>query len=289
MELQIDFIKDWRDHLLNKLKILGIDTSRLKEDEDEIFCIYYETMNRRILPKKRTIKISNCFVCPQKHEEGWKKIQLDVSTGKDITPHLSVGINKRPTIPDQMLNDWGVYHLHLGKELDSKNPDFIKRTGPILFAAITEDFFYAINIYPHNDWCNNTVLNIINNNWPEILSEKKVDSTFATSLSTDAIKTLRRRNSNVVTTLADGTSYLAIGGGLMVSGMNMKARIICDTHYRGYKQIQNDFTNNTIYKIIPELKKRGYRDAMKLVVTLKISDNELKVYFPDFSYEVVIR
>lgn len=59
----------------------------------------------------------------------------------------------------------------------------------------------------------------------------------------------------------------------MSDGRNINERIRCNAHYQEYKKLQTHFTNITIYEIIPELKKRGYKDTMKLVVTLKISDN----------------
>jgi hypothetical protein len=57
-----------------------------------------------------------------------------------------------------LLNEWGVHHLHLGAAPSSRDPSLIERSGPVLFARINPDDFYAINVYSHGAWEQTSVL-----------------------------------------------------------------------------------------------------------------------------------
>jgi hypothetical protein len=36
---------------------------------------------------------------------------------------------------DGLLNEWSVYHFHLGEGPDRRDPNYIERTGPVGFCA----------------------------------------------------------------------------------------------------------------------------------------------------------
>ena len=53
---------------------------------------------------------------------------------------------------DDLLNDWDIYHLHLGTNLHIDG--FVKRTGPMLFVRFNEQNAYFKNVMGHGSWTN---------------------------------------------------------------------------------------------------------------------------------------
>ena len=72
---------------------------------------------------------------------------------------------------DSMLDHWGIYHFHLGTELEESG-NFIRRTGDILLCRIDDKYAYFITILPHGrnvpaPWYRKELIEIIHKNWPE--------------------------------------------------------------------------------------------------------------------------
>lgn len=134
--------QDWFDILKGRLKMWG---HNIDETGVEVSHIYFNFIKRRILPKSREIKISKEFKCPKEYKEGLDILKSKIKKGEDLIPYLSKNILK-VNYNDSLLNDWGIYHLHLGKK---KKDNFIERTGPLLFAKFDDENAYFINIYSH--------------------------------------------------------------------------------------------------------------------------------------------
>lgn len=68
-----------------------------------------------------------------------------------------------------MLNDWGIYHLHLGTTIQSDG--FVEQDNDeLLFARITPTKFYLINVMKHGDWERKLIVEILHSNWPETIN-----------------------------------------------------------------------------------------------------------------------
>lgn len=161
MKLIIDFKKDWHETLREIMSNeWGMDTTRITSD---LPIYYFNAVQRRISMNRRSIYVSDVFQCPAEHRVGWHLIQQKVKEGQDLTPHLSKLINK-PEKTDPMLNDWGIYHLHLGTEIQN---GFACRTGPLLFARVTDERFYALDVYSLGTWTESEVVETVHRNWPE--------------------------------------------------------------------------------------------------------------------------
>ena len=83
-----------------------------------------------------------------------------------MNPHLNNATKKDKL--DGLLYDWGIHHLHLGETFSA--PGYVKRTGPVLFAIFRNDNVYFIDIRDHVGWSDKGLLEIVNENWPELLS-----------------------------------------------------------------------------------------------------------------------
>ena len=164
MKLKANFVNDWHDILRDVMvQHWGYDVSNI--DEQDIPIVYYNAMQRRIACQPRQVVTSDIFQCPDQHSQGWSNLKASILKGEDVTPYLSKSI-ENITYPDSMLNDWGVYHFHLGEESDGR---FITRTGPLLFALVKADILYAINVYHHEQWTDSNIVETIHRNWPSLV------------------------------------------------------------------------------------------------------------------------
>ena len=158
---EADWIAQLRSHLVN---VQGWDANEIAAlDDREVHFRYFDALRRRIAPKPRTIRIADDFLCPPAEVPGWQTLQEKVRKGEDINPHLSKRHASLFNL-DGLLNEWGVHHFHLGVAPDPKDPAYVGRTGPLLYALVTDEAFYAINVYTHGSFENSDIVESIHRN-----------------------------------------------------------------------------------------------------------------------------
>lgn len=169
MEIEMDLVSDFQNILINEINAIGLQYS--DDISKESLIIKYFTYLRKKgghSPRRRRVHISNEFECPQELLEGYTQLTNVMEQGRDIAPYLSKRVDNISHV-DYMFNDWEVLHLHLGNQFDTNNERFIARTGPLLFLHLTPDNAYFINIYNHGDWTDRSILQIMYDNWPELI------------------------------------------------------------------------------------------------------------------------
>lgn len=257
-KLKANFVADWVAHLrlclINEQKWPLDEVSRLSDSD--IPHHYFDAQRRRITNTPRTIKIGDNFVCPPEHEIGWAILQEKVREGKEINSYLSKGHASLHN-HDGLLAEWGVHHFHLGAAPCTKTPTYMGRTGPLLYALVTNETFYAINIYNHDSFADEDVLESIHRNWPEIISRYRAKGITGAAWDKKKRKELRSANLNTSTLCADGTVYLPIGKGVTLSGMSIEAIYEADYWHLKIKRFQSDFENQ-ITTLVPDLMEHGY-------------------------------
>ena len=77
------------------------------------------------------------------------------------TPANARGDLKTRRDLDLLIADWGIHHLHLSPERDGR------RTGDLLFAVFRPDDAYLLQILPHGNWAELSLLETIVRNWPD--------------------------------------------------------------------------------------------------------------------------
>ena len=97
---------------------------------------------------------------------------------------------------DDLLNDWGIHHLHLGTEYNKRGK--IKRSKNLLFCIINSKSVYFINIQEHKaNWANKELLEIVYDNWSELLDYCNIDKfgqiTLISKPNSDKIRKLRKK------------------------------------------------------------------------------------------------
>lgn len=222
-EAKIDLVKDWQDQLIVDMKNEGIKADSTLEIKSKIIK-YLTFLRKNTSGSKYKIHISKEFSCPIEYEDALNKIMKIIENGENIIPYFSKSTLKLEN--DFMFNCWGIIHLHLGNKPDTKNNRYIKRTGPLLFVYLCESEAYLIKIWEHGVWTELEILQIIENNWPELIGKLKgIDGLNQEFSSADRYK-LWRNGGDTVTELKnkEGESVIIAppGGGITASGDAVK-------------------------------------------------------------------
>ncbi|WP_215751915.1 hypothetical protein [Gluconobacter sp. P5E10] len=288
-ELKADFISDWlghmRSYLIGKNKKVKGKIDAL--DDSDVAVQYFETRNRSVTCVPRTIKIAREFSCPTEYVHGWEVLQAKVKTGADINGHLGRK-HASPFDPDWMLAEWGVHHFHLGVDSHPNDPAFVVRSGPLVFAMLTDDTFYAINVYSHQSFLDAGVVEKIHDNWPEIISSFRTGAGVANVVDHKERKISRESHLNTTTVITDGTRYRPIGGGVLMSGVTLGAAYTADYWRFKVEAFQTDFQTRS-GELVPMLMERGYSGEGPFEATLKyFSENEAHVFFPQYDLIAIV-
>lgn len=284
MQLKANFIQDWHDQLKDILvSTWGLDISSVKDDDIPI--VYFNAAIRRIEPRPRAVFESDCFSCPGELLPGWNLLKQNLIKGDDITPNLSKLIDNAEE-KDLMLSDWGIHHLHLGTELVG---DYIKRTGPLLFGYVTNDNFYAVNVYKHGAWTKSDIIEIIHRNWPELLASKKINAIdIAISPTDQDRKVLRNKHINTMVKVSDGNVYAPPGGGVMSNGDSTNSRIKIDLQHDNLNHLQHHL-RLLMPELMQDLKANGYDGVSELEAKLEITENRYVARFDKYALNVVLK
>lgn len=219
---KIDLYADWIAHVRAELAGLGYQLPSETSAQDAVFA-YYSFNLRAIRPLRRVVKRAAGL---GEHAAGYEDVLDEIQRRAEKGELLLAYLSKRladPSYNDPMLNDWGVHHLHLGRQRDTSG--FIERTGPLLFAHVTRDAFYMLGVYGHGSWTDIGILEAILNNWPELLEQHEVAGLNISGppITSDEHKRLRTKNGNTVVKLSNGKDYFPMGGGVASSGISINA------------------------------------------------------------------
>ena len=220
--IEIDIYGDLVCEFRRRLRDIGYERSVVDALDAEKLVLQFLNFSRRaVFPVPRNIHKAKSFAPSQEHASAMARIEHLIRTGAQITPYLSSRI-KQLDYFDDMLNDWGIHHLHLGDTYETKGASagFVKRTKALLYAIFTHTDAYFIDVREHGDWTTQEIMEIVHDNWPALLRKRRTNSGGSRKLKDSEIKELRRKNFNYSLVMNDGTAYLVIGGGLTLAGSN---------------------------------------------------------------------
>lgn len=187
------------------------------------FIDYIESINRVIPSRDFETEFSSELTASHHFSEFQTAIQTIKSSfesGTTNRPYHSRGI-LTPDRPDLLLNDWGIYHFHLGEIIEADG--FIERTEPVLFLKVNGSRVYFLDILVHGqanpDVCvDEHLIRILKNNWPEYVEKFKMRGMIGNQMFTaHERKGLRKHGASSPISL-DGELYIAPGLGLASSG-----------------------------------------------------------------------
>lgn len=208
---------------------------------------YLEMVNRRIVPTPRSVHFSQEIhdslgdlkrkVDPdqkKKADEAWTAVFLIrylLTEGKNVNGFLHKGINyaKGKRSRDGLLWDYGMHHFHLSKESESSG--FVKRSDYLLFAVVTQEDAYFVDVRRHPDpndpndvgWVEQDLLKIVHSNWPNLIGSNILRGVKGDVLTDKEKKELRRKNVNHIAAI-DGNAIAPLGGGTAFDGSSIRCR-----------------------------------------------------------------
>ncbi len=266
----LNFNKDFDNILIAELakKNLHIDNT---EESDKLRMKYFNYKRRLIYENPREVLIAREFSCPEEHKVGLELIKKKFENGESLLPHLSKQLINLD-YNDPLLNDWKIYHLHLGTELEDNDSGFIKRTGPLLFARVDDDKVYFINVMTHaNSWTKQEMIKIIHVNWPESIESYRLNDVIGLAHvpTDDDIKLMRKFGVNSSVEIEPGVVYIPIGGGLTSAKTSIEVSMVMIHYNRLIPKLQ-EYVEQNLQKIGEYVSKKanfaGSELSIKLIV-----------------------
>lgn len=270
-QIDVDFKNDWIEYLrTTNFPACGLEYDDRCTPEEN--AMRYLNVSRRIPSMKpRMVHESRELSVPDTYRLDYEKIVVLIKAGGDLRPYLSRHILKKKRLDknDRLLNSWGIHHLHFRTE----------GTDQLLFCVIAESDVFVIQILPHNAtcvWVNTQLIQILHENWPELILRAKHDGLLPEAISADKRLTLRSYNANFAVTVADGTVYLPLAGGTTASGDSIEDWINCVKIFSELEYYQNIVVQNA-FAIRTTLNMPA---SQKLVVRMAFDNRVCCLYEP---------
>lgn len=207
---------------------------------------YYNLMKRKITVKPRTVLFSKEFKCPVGYELALSEFVEKAKKGVDLTPFQSQKI-KLSAYNDLLLNDWDIQHFHLSRRY--RNDGFVSRSQYQIFARVTDETVYLIQIYRHDAedlYSKIEMVRILRDNWPETVERFHMGNVAELTEKMDDHQYGMLRDAHAMTFVELGKNqvYFPIGGGYMSSGHSASALRQADNWLNRLSAIQLNIKNN---------------------------------------------
>lgn len=170
-----------------------------------------------------------------------KEIIYKMKKGSLLLPYLSRNILKNE---DTLYNQWGIEHLHLSNKLENRNNGpllfehgviMAKRSNLILLYHRNKKNIYLINIitHPRNyKWVLNEYFEILENNWPFLLEQYKINHTEHISPHFNNKTNYEKVKRTITLTKTKNGTYFPLGGGSSTTGSSMRYLMMANTIIR---------------------------------------------------------
>lgn len=162
IKITSNFLEDLKYFQKKELKKFNCKIEKNKD----IGIQYFNTLHKLIPVNTYKVFFPKDFIIPPIYKKVIFEIKHKLENNLSVISYLSTSLLKS-NFKDQMLNNFGIYHLHLGHGL--KN-GFRERTGNLLFIYIQKSNVYFLGIFPHYKWLLEDKLEIIVENWPNLLN-----------------------------------------------------------------------------------------------------------------------
>lgn len=274
-EIEIDLLNDLKEQLKLRLINAGIKTT-----SSNLIYDFFNIKKRFIEPKPRTIKKSKEFSCPVGYEAALSEIEGKILAGSSLVSYLSKEI-KDAGYSDGILNDWNIHHLHLSRRLGKDG--FVQRSNYQMFAFFTEDTCYLLQVYPHNKpnlYSTQEMVKIIDENWPELIANNKINGNLTVSLTDAEYGELRKSNITTFVQTEPNKIFGVIGGGYMSNGASQSALSASDFWHNICRKVQTDIIHSFAEKILTVISqvKKDYTTSLNIKLLFFKNENEIVLY-----------
>lgn len=221
MPVNVNLLDEFVEQVRSKL---GLDNTL---DQLEVITSYAWFELRRLPKKKWKVHLSKEITQNQffiDNREYIESLCKKAESGGDLTPHASTLITSIEG-KDDMLADWGIYHLHPGHgQKTPRSSGFVNRAGELIFVYPHGNDLYFLDILDHGAWTNFSLIQIIHENWPSIIENYKLKDVLGISHepTESELYELRKNQINSAFRIID-SFYIGPGGGLASDGSSAKA------------------------------------------------------------------
>ncbi len=198
----------------------------------ELLHVFLNYDNRCIKPILRKVYYSKALEKGLANEyTNYKPVVDEIAkklrSGQSVLDRLSKKM-KDILYEDGMLNDWRLYHFHLGESVEN---DFCQRTGELLigFIPIHKNDMYFLKIIPDHRgnavFADKELIEIIQDNWPELLDTFRLKcASLEYDLSSQ--QQYKMRKAGVTTPVQIGDSvYVGPGLGITTAGTSLQVQL----------------------------------------------------------------
>ena len=303
INIYADFEGDYKKFILLSIeKYFNIDLDNknyayLKTLQPQELYFRYIADSKRIPPARcRKVHVSKELLFSDEYKIFRDKIENIINifkTGKTIRPYLNKDVKhifKKNCPKDFLLNDWDLYHLHLG-DLQS-NANFCDRTKYVLFCKITETDVYLVHILDHTEdssFACEKLLTIIRDNWIEQYNVHKLHEISRLEKDYSDSEYRHLRENGVCSLLnIDGEYFISPNLGVASSGDSSKDVQITMQHFHALRTLQKHILNSAkmIYDFIIRCDIR-HKKPYKIHLKLKHIDNNILIAQDIYSKAIV--
>ncbi len=298
----MDFLYDYSRLILPVLDEFEIPYDDIENNSYEIIHRFVHTMVKFFPLKKYSVEISKELQQYLQVHKDYKPFvngfkHLLESGNPDVYRHLSKS-TANINASDYLLGDWGFYHFHTSFDPDKNNPKWSKRTGNLLIVKfdINSSKAYFIAIKPHGNktWGDKTLLEILDNNWPDYVSNYKIKELIVDPFDLSPEEYHQFRQHVVMPQTINGQSLYPLGGGIASDGSLAIVTTETDCFAKTLKHYENFCIQNEdkfiriIQKKIPEIKYIDIHleglNILKKLMLLKDSITDTVFYVIQESY-----
>lgn len=219
--LEMDLTKDLEFFMKKEMQRVGINPSNTRSISYE----YFHMMKRIISIRPRSVKYSKEFQCPKEYKSALSEFEDNARKGENLNKYQSDKITK-PEESDDLLNDWNIVHFHLSRQF--RDDGFVKRSNYQIFAWITDNCIYMIQVYSHKDdflYCKQELLNIVERNWPNLLEPYRLKEIVSLNeqFNDEQYAQIREAHISTLVQTKSDKYYGLLGGGYMSDGSSGEA------------------------------------------------------------------
>jgi hypothetical protein len=214
-----DPFADWASQTRRELAQAGYKVADAL-DNDEVARAWLNVGRRVIEPRPRSVFRARELAPSSEEAAPVDEIQRRAENGLDLNCFLSKRLLDAH-FQDKLLFDWGIHHFHLNLKLEASG--FVRRSRRLLFARVTSDAVYLIAIRGHRSWTDETLVEIIHQNWPWTIEAFRLPGIVALTQSTspEERSDLRRAGVQTLVCTSDGVTYGLLGGGYATDGSSL--------------------------------------------------------------------
>lgn len=236
--IDVDLFHDWADHLRGKLNADGVHLPPTTTD-DKVCIKFYGYEMRFPIARSRHIHKARNFSCPPAESARLANLEQKIRNGDDLRPHLSTSAANLSN-KDMMLLEWGIHHFHLGIHAHPTKPGYVARTGPLLYARLTDTDAYFIGVLAHGAWANDALIRVLHDNWPDSIAPFRMQGVvgLAQQVSSTDRQKLRKAQINSAVDLGSGIVYGSPGLGFALSGDPIRAVNATNSAHRWFKKAE---------------------------------------------------